>query len=31
VFAGHGGSRQLPADEMHARLTALVTRMAQTV
>ena len=27
VFAGHGGSRGLPADEMHARLAALVKRM----
>ncbi len=27
VFAGHGGSRILPADEMKARLKALVDRM----
>ena len=29
VFAGHGGSRHLPPEEMHARLTALVHRMDQ--
>lgn len=29
VFPGHGGSVNLPADEMHARLKALVGRMAQ--
>jgi glyoxylase-like metal-dependent hydrolase (beta-lactamase superfamily II) len=29
VFAGHGGSKGLPAAEMHARLSALVERMAQ--
>jgi len=28
VLAGHGGSKGLPADEMHARLAALVKRMA---
>jgi glyoxylase-like metal-dependent hydrolase (beta-lactamase superfamily II) len=28
VFAGHGGSQRLPPDEMHARLTALLNRMA---
>jgi glyoxylase-like metal-dependent hydrolase (beta-lactamase superfamily II) len=28
VFAGHGGSRYLPADEMHARLKVLLERMA---
>jgi glyoxylase-like metal-dependent hydrolase (beta-lactamase superfamily II) len=28
VFAGHGGSQRLPTDEMHARLTALLNRMA---
>jgi glyoxylase-like metal-dependent hydrolase (beta-lactamase superfamily II) len=27
VFAGHGGSMVLPADEMHARLTTLVERL----
>jgi glyoxylase-like metal-dependent hydrolase (beta-lactamase superfamily II) len=27
VFAGHGGSKGLPAEEMHARLSALVERM----
>jgi glyoxylase-like metal-dependent hydrolase (beta-lactamase superfamily II) len=27
VLAGHGGSQQRPADEMHARLAALVKRM----
>lgn len=27
VFAGHGGSKRLPAPEMHARLAALVARM----
>lgn len=27
VFAGHGGSMVLPADEMHARLTKLVERL----
>jgi glyoxylase-like metal-dependent hydrolase (beta-lactamase superfamily II) len=30
VFAGHGGSHYLPAEEMKARLEALLTRMAQT-
>ena len=29
VFAGHGGSKGLPAAEMQARLSALVERMAQ--
>ena len=29
VFAGHGGSAQRPAAEMHARLAALVERMAK--
>jgi glyoxylase-like metal-dependent hydrolase (beta-lactamase superfamily II) len=28
VFAGHGGSRYLPPDDMHARLEALLARMA---
>ena len=28
VFAGHGGSKHLPPDEMHGRLTALLNRMA---
>ena len=28
VFAGHGGSKQLPRDEMRARLIALTERMA---
>jgi len=28
VFAGHGGSRYLPPGEMHARLRALLARMA---
>jgi glyoxylase-like metal-dependent hydrolase (beta-lactamase superfamily II) len=27
VFAGHGGSHRLPADEMRARLAALIERM----
>jgi glyoxylase-like metal-dependent hydrolase (beta-lactamase superfamily II) len=27
VLAGHGGNVNLPVDDMHARLTALVTRM----
>jgi glyoxylase-like metal-dependent hydrolase (beta-lactamase superfamily II) len=27
VLAGHGGAKGLPADEMHARLAALVERM----
>jgi len=27
VFAGHGGSKTLPAAEMHARLAALIERM----
>jgi glyoxylase-like metal-dependent hydrolase (beta-lactamase superfamily II) len=30
VFAGHGGSRYLPSSEMHARLKALLERMART-
>jgi glyoxylase-like metal-dependent hydrolase (beta-lactamase superfamily II) len=29
VFAGHGGSFHLPAEEMHAKLIALVARMAK--
>jgi glyoxylase-like metal-dependent hydrolase (beta-lactamase superfamily II) len=29
VFAGHGGSRYLPPGEMHARLKALLERMAK--
>jgi glyoxylase-like metal-dependent hydrolase (beta-lactamase superfamily II) len=29
VFAGHGGSRYLPSGEMHARLKALLERMAK--
>jgi glyoxylase-like metal-dependent hydrolase (beta-lactamase superfamily II) len=29
VFAGHGGSNHLPADEMRSRLAALVERMRQ--
>lgn len=29
VFAGHGGSHRLPADEMRARLVALIDRMAK--
>jgi len=29
VFAGHGGSHYVPADEMQARLAALVARMAK--
>ena len=29
VFAGHGGSFHVPAEEMHARLAALVARMEQ--
>jgi len=28
VFAGHGGSKGLPADEMRSRLSALLKRMA---
>lgn len=28
VFAGHGGSHHLPTEEMHARLAALIARMA---
>jgi glyoxylase-like metal-dependent hydrolase (beta-lactamase superfamily II) len=27
VFAGHGGSNHLPADEMRSRLAALIERM----
>jgi glyoxylase-like metal-dependent hydrolase (beta-lactamase superfamily II) len=30
VFAGHGGSHYVPADEMNARLKALLKRMAKT-
>lgn len=30
VFAGHGGSHHVPADEMHARLLALTERMKTT-
>jgi glyoxylase-like metal-dependent hydrolase (beta-lactamase superfamily II) len=30
VFAGHGGSRYLASIEMHARLEALLERMAKT-
>jgi len=30
VFAGHGGSRYVPSIEMHARLEALLERMATT-
>jgi glyoxylase-like metal-dependent hydrolase (beta-lactamase superfamily II) len=30
VFAGHGGSRYLPSGDMHARLEALLDRMAKT-
>jgi glyoxylase-like metal-dependent hydrolase (beta-lactamase superfamily II) len=29
VFAGHGGSRRLPSDEMRTRLAALVERMGR--
>jgi glyoxylase-like metal-dependent hydrolase (beta-lactamase superfamily II) len=29
VFAGHGGSRHLPAEEMHRRLRGLIARMEQ--
>ena len=28
IFAGHGGSKELPADEMRSRLSALLKRMA---
>ena len=30
VFAGHGGSKGLPADEMHSRLAGLLKRMADS-